>query len=171
MEVNNRGGKLYGSLNLSTGGNNPTTADHAGEAFVMNRGYSLAWNGWDPPRRPAGTGSPSRSVPKATRRGGAASRDRRTSTSSSTTRRQPRARSRIRRPRSTSRERGSPWRHRAGHRGRDPATVGASTRPAPPLASPGAPSRRAPSTSSATPQGTRSSRGWGSPRRATSSPS
>jgi hypothetical protein len=47
MEVNNRGGKLYGAFNGSSGGNNPTTAAHAGDAFIMNQGYSLAWNGWD----------------------------------------------------------------------------------------------------------------------------
>src|SRR5438128_1261435 len=47
MEVNNRGGKLFGSLNLSGGGNNPTTAADAGGAFLMNQGYSMAWNGWD----------------------------------------------------------------------------------------------------------------------------
>ena len=48
MEVNNRGGKLFGAFNQSTGGNNPTTADDAGSAFLMNQGYTLAWNGWDP---------------------------------------------------------------------------------------------------------------------------
>ena len=47
MEVNNRGGKLFGSFNLSGGGNNPTTAADAGDAFLMHQGYSLAWNGWD----------------------------------------------------------------------------------------------------------------------------
>jgi len=48
VEVNNRGNKLFGALNLSGGGNNPTTAADAGEAFLMNQGYTLAWNGWDP---------------------------------------------------------------------------------------------------------------------------
>jgi hypothetical protein len=47
MEVNNRGGKLFGAFNGSGGGNNPTTAVDAGDAFLMNQGYSLAWNGWD----------------------------------------------------------------------------------------------------------------------------
>jgi len=47
MEVNNRGGKLFGPFNLSGGGNNPTTAADAGGAFLMNQGYSMAWNGWD----------------------------------------------------------------------------------------------------------------------------
>src|SRR5205809_2521893 len=48
VEVNNRGGKLFGPFNGSGGGNNPTTAADAGDAFLMNQGYSMAWNGWDP---------------------------------------------------------------------------------------------------------------------------
>ena len=64
MEVNNRGGKLYGEFNLSGGGNNPTLAAHAGEAFIMNKGYSLAWNGWDP-SAPAGADRLTISVPLA----------------------------------------------------------------------------------------------------------
>lgn len=48
VEVNNRGGKLFGGLNNSSGGNDPTTAAHAGEGFLMNQGYTLVWNGWDP---------------------------------------------------------------------------------------------------------------------------
>ena len=48
MEVNNRGGKLFGGFNKSSGGNDPTTAAHAGDGFLMNQGYTLAWNGWDP---------------------------------------------------------------------------------------------------------------------------
>src|SRR6267143_1976912 len=48
VEVNNRGGKLFGPFNGSAGGNNPTTAADAGDAFLMNQGYSMAWNGWDP---------------------------------------------------------------------------------------------------------------------------
>jgi hypothetical protein len=47
VEVNNRGNKLFSDLNRSSGGNNPTTAAHAGDAFLMNQGYSIAWNGWD----------------------------------------------------------------------------------------------------------------------------
>ena len=47
MEVNNRGSKLFGNFNRSGGGNNPTTAADAGDAFLMHQGYSLAWNGWD----------------------------------------------------------------------------------------------------------------------------
>lgn len=51
LEVNNRGGKLFGGFNNSSGGNDPTTADHAGAGFLMNRGYTIAWNGWDPSAR------------------------------------------------------------------------------------------------------------------------
>lgn len=54
MEVNNRGGKLFGAFNRSGGGNNPTTAAHAGDAFLMKQGYSLAWNGWDISAAPGG---------------------------------------------------------------------------------------------------------------------
>jgi hypothetical protein len=54
VEVTNRGNKLFGPFNLSGGGNNPTTAADAGEAFLMNQGYSLAWNGWDPLAAPGG---------------------------------------------------------------------------------------------------------------------
>ena len=48
VEVNNRGNKLFGAFNQSAGGNNPTTADDAGAGFLMNQGYTMAWNGWDP---------------------------------------------------------------------------------------------------------------------------
>lgn len=47
FEVNNRGGKQFGSFNQSAGGNNPTTAADAGTGFLMNQGYTLAWAGWD----------------------------------------------------------------------------------------------------------------------------
>ncbi|AUD07448.1 hypothetical protein CWM47_23745 [Spirosoma pollinicola] len=47
LEINNRGGKLFGGFNKSNGGNDPTTAAQAGEGFLMNMGYTLAWNGWD----------------------------------------------------------------------------------------------------------------------------
>lgn len=48
LEVNNRGGKLFGGFNKSSGGNDPSTAAHAGEGFLMNQGYTIVWNGWDP---------------------------------------------------------------------------------------------------------------------------
>jgi Alpha/beta hydrolase domain len=69
MEVNNRGGKLFGAFNGSSGGNDPTTAAHAGDAFLMNQGYSMAWNGWDP-SAPAGNNSLTLTVPVATHRDG-----------------------------------------------------------------------------------------------------
>ena len=48
MEPPNRGSKVFGSLNGSGGGNNPTTANDAGAAFLMNRGYTMVWAGWEP---------------------------------------------------------------------------------------------------------------------------
>lgn len=51
LEVNNRGNKLSGILNhrrLGSGrGNDPQAAGDAGDGFLMERGYILAWNGWD----------------------------------------------------------------------------------------------------------------------------
>lgn len=69
MEVNNRGGKLFGAFNGSGGGNNPTTAADAGDAFLMNQGYSLAWNGWDI-SAPAGNNNLTITVPVAKKRDG-----------------------------------------------------------------------------------------------------
>lgn len=64
VEVNNRGGKLFGAFNQSTGGNDPSTAAHAGGAFLMKQGYTMAWNGWDP-SAPSGGGSMTINVPVA----------------------------------------------------------------------------------------------------------
>lgn len=64
MEVNNRGGKLFGALNQSAGGNDPTTAADAGQAFLMNQGYTMAWSGWDP-SAPAGNNSLTITLPVA----------------------------------------------------------------------------------------------------------
>src|SRR5436190_8554518 len=69
VEVNNRGNKLLGAFNGSGGGNNPTTAADAGDAFLMNQGYSLAWNGWDI-SAPAGNNNLTITVPVATHRDG-----------------------------------------------------------------------------------------------------
>ncbi|GAB2606433.1 alpha/beta hydrolase domain-containing protein [Spirosoma areae] len=52
LEVNNRGGKLFGGFNRSSGGNDPTTATQAGDGFLMNQGYTIVWNGWDPSATP-----------------------------------------------------------------------------------------------------------------------
>lgn len=54
FEVNNRGNKVFGGFDQSGGGNNPTTASDAGQAFLMNQGYTLAWCGWDPEIVPIG---------------------------------------------------------------------------------------------------------------------
>jgi hypothetical protein len=52
VEIPNRGGKLFGGLNNSSGGNNPSTAAQAGEAFLLTQGYTLTWCGWDISARP-----------------------------------------------------------------------------------------------------------------------
>jgi hypothetical protein len=47
VDVNNRGDKRFAQLNDSPFMNDPTTAADAGAAFFLERGYALAWNGWD----------------------------------------------------------------------------------------------------------------------------
>ena len=47
IDVNNRGRKGFSQLSGRPRMNDPTTAADAGEAFFMERGYTLAWNGWD----------------------------------------------------------------------------------------------------------------------------
>lgn len=47
VEIPNRGSKLFGGLNESSGGNDPATADEAGDAFLLNMGYTIVWCGWD----------------------------------------------------------------------------------------------------------------------------
>ena len=64
VEVNNRGAKLFGGFNQSSGGNDPTTAADAGQAFLMSQGYTLAWNGWDP-SAPAGNDNLTITLPVA----------------------------------------------------------------------------------------------------------
>ncbi len=54
-EAPNRGGKLFGGFNGTGGGNNPgvngaadaTVSGAAYPAFLMNKGYTLVWSGWD----------------------------------------------------------------------------------------------------------------------------
>ncbi|HEY4326427.1 MAG TPA: alpha/beta hydrolase domain-containing protein [Mucilaginibacter sp.] len=46
-EIPNRGGKVFGSFNKSGGGNDPTMAAQAGDAFLLNQGYTVVWCGWD----------------------------------------------------------------------------------------------------------------------------
>src|SRR5262245_22960945 len=46
-DVVNRGGKrVLGYFNDAPGGNNPTKATDAGTGFLMNRGYTVVWSGW-----------------------------------------------------------------------------------------------------------------------------
>jgi hypothetical protein len=46
-EVNNRGGVgLLGPFNEARGTNLPISAEHAGNGFLMEQGYTLLWSGW-----------------------------------------------------------------------------------------------------------------------------
>jgi sugar lactone lactonase YvrE len=46
-DVNNRGNKLaLAFFNDAPGTNNPSTAEHAGNGFLLRRGYTLVWCGW-----------------------------------------------------------------------------------------------------------------------------
>jgi alpha/beta hydrolase family protein len=47
LDFNNRGEMRIAQLNDAPLSNNPTTAAHAGNGFVMNLGYSVVGNGWD----------------------------------------------------------------------------------------------------------------------------
>jgi hypothetical protein len=47
FELPNRGSKQYGALNLSGGGNDPTTPTDAGTAFLQYQGYTIVWGGWE----------------------------------------------------------------------------------------------------------------------------
>lgn len=53
-EAPNRGNKLSGTFNETTGGNDPATTANPGGAFLNPMGYTLAWSGWD---QAAGTNS------------------------------------------------------------------------------------------------------------------
>jgi hypothetical protein len=46
-EAPNRGGKLSGTFNQTTGGNDPATTSNPGGAFLNPQGYTLAYSGWD----------------------------------------------------------------------------------------------------------------------------
>ena len=54
-EALNRGGKLFGAFNATAGGNSPGAngaadagvAGAAYPAFLMNKGYTMVWSGWD----------------------------------------------------------------------------------------------------------------------------
>ena len=66
FEINNRGNNLsFGQLNdATTGGNDPTAADDAGNGYLMEQGYTILLGGWDP-TAPSGAGRLTISVPVA----------------------------------------------------------------------------------------------------------
>src|SRR6202162_3430186 len=46
-ELANRGNKgILARFNYAAGSNDPATAQHAGDGFLMRQGYTLLWNGW-----------------------------------------------------------------------------------------------------------------------------
>ena len=46
-ELSNRGNKgILPRFNYAAGSNDPSTAQHAGDGFLMRQGYTLLWNGW-----------------------------------------------------------------------------------------------------------------------------
>src|SRR3954471_6777601 len=46
-ELANRGNKgILPRFNYAAGSNDPSTAQHAGDGFLMRQGYTLLWNGW-----------------------------------------------------------------------------------------------------------------------------
>ncbi len=45
-DVNNRGNKLALGMFNGAGGNNPSKPEHAGNGFLMRRGYTVVWCGW-----------------------------------------------------------------------------------------------------------------------------
>jgi hypothetical protein len=47
LDFNNRGEMRLGRLNQTALTNDPTTAAHAGDGFVMRQGYAIVGNGWD----------------------------------------------------------------------------------------------------------------------------
>src|SRR5258708_6789029 len=49
-EASNRGSKaiLARFNNATARSNDPSTAEHAGDGFLMRRGFTLVWNGWMP---------------------------------------------------------------------------------------------------------------------------
>ena len=46
-EPPNRGSKLFGNFNRSTGGNDPSAASDPGSSFLAPQGYTMVWSGWD----------------------------------------------------------------------------------------------------------------------------
>ncbi len=65
-EVNNRGGKAaLARFNNGARSNDPSTAEHAGNGFLMREGFTVVWNGWMPDA-PAGDNALRIEVPAAT---------------------------------------------------------------------------------------------------------
>src|SRR5438445_9698469 len=46
-EASNRGSKLFGNFNRSTGGNDPPAASDPSGSFLAPQGYTMVWSGWD----------------------------------------------------------------------------------------------------------------------------
>ncbi len=67
-DVNNRGNKLaLRFFNYGGGGNDPKTARHAGDGFLMRHGFTIVWSGWDGELLPGGNRL--RLAPPVARRG------------------------------------------------------------------------------------------------------
>src|ERR1700730_14780455 len=45
-EAPNRGSKLFGNFNRSTGGNEPSASGDPAGAFLAPQGYTMVWSGW-----------------------------------------------------------------------------------------------------------------------------
>jgi Alpha/beta hydrolase domain len=46
-EAPNRGSKLFGNFNRSTGGNGPASMKNPAATFLAPQGYTMVWSGWD----------------------------------------------------------------------------------------------------------------------------
>src|SRR5487761_52800 len=46
-EAPNRGSKLFGNFNRSTGGNDPSASSDPAAMFLAPQGYTMVWSGWD----------------------------------------------------------------------------------------------------------------------------
>jgi len=46
-EAPNRGAKLFGDFNRSSGGNDPAASGNPAETFLAPKGYTMVWSGWD----------------------------------------------------------------------------------------------------------------------------
>ncbi|MCH8206292.1 MAG: hypothetical protein IH956_04740 [Chloroflexi bacterium] len=69
-DVNNRGNKrVLVAMNDALGSNEPSSHEHAGNGFLMRRGYSIVWSGWQGDLLP-GDGRLTMDLPVATDNGG-----------------------------------------------------------------------------------------------------